>query len=584
MVLVSWGSRASAAPKMTGATKAKPESADQKVARGLLERGQAELAQGRADLALDSFNAAKQVDDSFRVESAIADATLALGKPTRAGTAYRDFVAKNRATLSAEQVSISDAKLAQIADALARLTLEVSEPEAAVQVDGASVGQSPLPAPIELDPGEHELTLTKPGFVPFTQHFTLAHGVNAFTLTLTPEVLMGKLRVSCNTPGVVELLVNGQVFALLPWEGALPVGTVKLLARSKDRTSPALEVAVERDITKPVVLELSPNEGSVNVSSTARDALIAIDGHNVGLQHWHGMLPLGVHHVRLSRPGFLSQERDLVVQTGSTASIVVGNWAPLPNIAPKPKDDHGLYVRLDLAAAFGKASDGVHQECAANDANSHPQCSRHTPLGGGIGLRVGYRIKWIAPELFGMGTFEAWRVRLRADEYQPNDATDTSTFYGPKRKEDYVFFRYGWAAGAGVRVSSPTGGISATAGLGFGVFSQTGQYVRKTSSTVVIPSTGAVQTVPSADSSGSQHSYAPGLIFDGGVLLGSSPGTKLYLGVLAAIELAPEHSPTPPIHNSPSLQQPLPYNTPGLDVVSGTQFRIGPVLGFQFGY
>lgn len=99
----------------------------------------------------------------------------------------------------------------------------------------------------------------------------------------------------------------------------------------------------------------------------------------------------------------------------------------------------------------------------------------------------------------------------------------------------------------------------------------------------MIPSTGAAQAVPGANSSGTEHSYAPGLVFDGGVLLGSSPGTKLYLGVLAVVELAPEHSKAPPIHDSPSLQQPLYYNTPGLDVVSGTQFRIGPVLGFQFG-
>jgi hypothetical protein len=272
------------------------------------------------------------------------------------------------------------------------------------------------------------------------------------------------------------------------------------------------------------------------------------------------------------------------IQAGSLEKLVIAPWVALPPEPHRPKDDRGLYVRLELAAAFGKGTDGMHQECASGDQNNRARCAARAPFGGGLGLRIGYRFRWIAPELFGMGTFAVSYLRSAANEYQPGDTTDTTKFYGPKRTEDYIFFRYGWAAGAGARVTSPTNAVAATAGLGFAIFSETGQYARKTTSNAVIPGTGRSQAIPTANTSGSEHSYAPGLVLDAGVLLGASPGAKLYLGVLAMIELAPKHAPTPPIHRSPTLQQPLYYNTPGLDVVSGTQFLIGPVLGFQFGY
>lgn len=434
LLSASWGTPASAAAKTASAPKSKPETADQKAAHGLLERGQAELKQGRADLARDSLNAAKQLADSFPVEDALADATLALGQPVEASTVYRDFIEKNRAALSAEQVSISDAKLAELAAASAQLQLQVSEADADVQLDGVSVGHSPLPAALIVDPGDHQITLSKPGFVVLTQHFTLPRGLNAFAMTLIPEVVVGQLRVSSNSPGVIELLLNDQAFALLPWEGALPIGKVKLLARSNDRTSPAVEVSIERDVTKSIVLELEPNEGTVNVSGAGRGVQIVIDGRKVGSQTWQGRLPVGTHHLTLSRPGFLSQERELLVQTGSIQSIAAEHWTPVPDDAPKPKDNRGLYVRLDLAAAFGKGSDGIRQECAANDPNNRPQCAAHAPFGGSLGLRVGYRFKWIAPELFGMATFAASFVRLRASEYQPDDTNDTSTMDRSGRK------------------------------------------------------------------------------------------------------------------------------------------------------
>lgn len=588
--LLLWGASLQAAPKTTPA-RAKAENADQKVARAQLEHGQDQLKKGLADAALSSFLAARQLDDSVAVEAAIADATVALGKPAEARSGYLAFIDAHKPSLSPDQLSTCQAKLDEIKALTAQLSLQVSEVDAEVQLDGAVVGRSPLTEPLLANPGPHQITLNKPGFVALTQQLVLTRGVNSLSLQLVPEVVTGKLRVTTSAQGVTELLVDNQVVGLLPWEGSLPVGKVTLIARTSDQTSLPLEVLVERDIVKPIVLALLANEGVLDVSSAAAGIRIAIDGRDVGRQNWRGSLPVGSHRLQLTRDGFVAQDQDVQVQAGSTSNIVVGHWVATarPGAEAKPREDRGLYFRLDLAGAFSAGSDGVTQHCAEKNTLAPASCSPRNPLGGSLGLRVGYRFNWIAPELFGLGNFAVSYVRAQFDDTTLSGA---DPFYGPARREDYIFFRYGWAAGAGVRATSPTSPIAATGAVGVGVFGESGRYARSTTtvSTVSTVPGGPTFSAPAAQSTTSsvETTYAPGLMLDAGVLLGSSVGTKLYLGVMAQIEFAPEHSRTAPLTSkyalNPATGMAYDYGTPGLDIVSGTQFRIGPVLGFQFGY
>ncbi len=270
-----------------------------------------------------------------------------------------------------------------------------------------------------------------------------------------------------------------------------------------------------------------------------------------------------------------TQEQDVQVQSNATSSEVVGHWVALKSapVAPKERTDRGLYFRLDLTGTISNTSDGVTTHCEEAPADAH--CKSRAPLGAGLGLRVGYRFNWIAPEIWGLGTLNVSYVKAQYDNTTGPD--DGSDFYGAARREDYIFFRYGWAAGVGVRATSPTGSVSATGGLGFGVFSQYGQYARTTSgSSVKSNGFGGTVTVPAGQSASSNavSSYAPGLLLDGGVLLGSSPGTKLYLGIMLAVEFAPEHA---PVDAKTKNFADLPNGTPGLDIASGTQYRFGPV-------
>jgi len=569
-----------AAPGASAGSAKKAETADQKAASGLLERGQKELKAGRPEQALATFSAARQLEDSMRVAESIASATLAMGKPADAFRGYSAAVEANRSTLSPALLSAAQSKLDELHAASAGLVLDIAEPDVEVQLDAVDVGRTPLPA-LLANPGAHQILLKKPGFVALTQQLLLVRGANTQSFKLAREVLTGKLSVSSNTAHPTsELLVDNQVVGLLPWEGTLPVGKVTLIGRNNDETSAPTEVTVERDVTTPVLLDLKPNVGTLDVSALAAGVRIAIDGRPVGVQSFRGPLPVGRHRLTLERDGFVTQEQEVELRLNETSSFVIGNWVPVKAAPLPPPDDQGMYFRLDLAGLVSNKTDGITEYCEQHSTTVH--CSTHTPFGGSLGLRAGYRFKWIAPEIWGLGSFTAQYSEAR---FEQGSLSADSDFYGPERREDYVFFRYGWAAGAGVRVTTPTRGVSATGGLGFGVFSMSGRYARTTQGTMDVAGQATVPTA-SSNTSSVVHTYAPGFLFDGGVLLGSSPGSKLYLGLMLAVEFAPDHAPVDPLNattlgNDPKYSN---YGTPGIDIATGTQFRFGPVIGFQFGY
>lgn len=404
----------------------KAETTEQRAARGLLERGQKELEAGNPEQALASFNAAKQLDDSLRASEAIANAMRALGRPADAFRTYSEAVAANRSALSGSALTAAQTKLDEFDAASAHLSLDIAEADVQVELDGVDVGKTPIPT-LLANPGPHQLTLKKPGFVTFSQPLLLARGKNAQSFKLERETPTGRLQVSTTSQHATsELLVDNRVVGLLPWEGALPVGKVTLIGRNNDETSAPEQVSVERDVTKAVVLELRPNTGTVDVSTLAPGVRISLDGARVGIQTFRASVPVGRHRLKLERDGFVTQEEEIDVRVNETSRFVIGWWLPLP-VRPSPEpDDRGLYFRLELAFLLSNKTDGITQHCEEQSSNAH--CSTHVPFGGSLGLRAGYRFKWVAPEL------GVWALSLRSipRPVSSHRSAPTVTFTAPR--------------------------------------------------------------------------------------------------------------------------------------------------------
>ena len=206
-------------------------------------------------------------------------------------------------------------------------------------------------------------------------------------------------------------MIDDHAVGLLPWEGSLPAGKATLVARTNDAASRPLEVTVVRDVTTPVVLTLEANAGTLEISAGAAGVRISVDGRLVGVQNWRGSVPVGWHRLSLVRDGFESQEREVQVRSNASENVVVGHWVAVKGTltAPKESNGQGLYFRLDLGGTFSNTSDSITAHCA--EPTSDARCSSHAPLGGILGLRAGYRFKWIAPEIWGLGSVAVSYVR-----------------------------------------------------------------------------------------------------------------------------------------------------------------------------
>jgi hypothetical protein len=178
------------------------------------------------------------------------------------------------------------------------------------------------------------------------------------------------------------------------------------------------------------------------------------------------------------------------------------------------------------------------------------------PLGGGAVLNIGYALKqFVSFE----GTF-AFMGETHTDSITPEN-------------QSTIHFKYGSVngfVGAGARITSHTDVIRFTFGTSFGAAIRNYAFSLD----------GA--TAP-FDSSASYT--APGLMLDGGMLLGSTPGAKFYLGGLLWVDFPPEDLLTGSIPATAGLPAGVVSTSDSKMLLStGTQVYVGPMLGVQFGH
>ncbi|HEY2516215.1 MAG TPA: hypothetical protein VGI39_35330, partial [Polyangiaceae bacterium] len=186
--------------------------------------------------------------------------------------------------------------------------------------------------------------------------------------------------------------------------------------------------------------------------------------------------------------------------------------------------------------------------------------------GGGLNVRVGYS--------FGLVGIEG-SVLLDYDHSAANVDVTTSTITYPTgagvsqaRTEKYEFHRLGGNIGVGVRLMPKTQIARPTVGLGAGLSLKTAFYNR------------SIEGTQSSVSTDPAFYAAPSLMADAGVELGSTPGTRFYVGCLLFAEFAG----AVPVNPSSSYKDTnYPAPVPALRAVNGTDVFIGPILGMQFG-
>lgn len=570
------------------------EAARRREAKQHLATGKKLLRENFATDAVAELQRSIELYPTWEAEEELASAHRVLGQTLAARTVYDSLLATYGSTLRSKDYERISQQRALVDRDVTRLTIE-TEPSARVTVDGREAGTTPLPSPIELDPGRHEIVVAKPGYVDDRQRVELSPGPNTVRAAL--KLAGGKVTVETNPKARGKVTVDGRELGEVPGTFELPPGKHGVVVNAAGAVSAVQEVDVRAGEAVTLIVPLKVLPGTLRVQTPESDYRIFIDDRMRGQGTRDFALPAGAHHLRIEKVGFTPYRREVTVSPGVIATVAVPRLealapapsprrpAELPNEAvdqePRKDDYPGVYAGLAVLGTLGpSATHGLWNTCPGAD------CSRVLPLGGGLGFRLGYSFGWVGLEALGIGLIDASITQV---EFDTRTTKAESSFYGLPRDETFTFLRYGGGGGLGLRFTPPVPGVRPTLGVSGAFLFRAVRYL----GAATAPGSTAQGIVPDAkDHDSNVETFAvPALIVDGGIFLGGTPGFKVHLGVLFMVEFDPRRRADPfdgslgaEVVPPAGQRQSVPHGAPEMDLVSGTQLFVGPVLGMQFGH
>lgn len=478
--------------------------------------------------------------------------------------AYQELLTKFGSQLGGEAASVRRA-LEDLSMVTGTLKVTVNEQGALVEVDGKSVGSSPVP-PKRLSVGGHTLRISKEGFAPFQKDFAVSPQQTVdLGVALEHESSTGHLAVREQAGRSVHVFIDSKDVGPTPWEGDLSPGNHMVEVRGDKIASVSRTVKLAKGDRFDLVLDASFTGGHLRITTLPASASIAVDGSSVGTGAWEGDLDPGTHNVEVSLAGHPSVARQIVLVRGQT----VVEEVPVPDaggggVAAEGPEYRGWYGRVGLFWAFSTSAQ--HTSVAGPLVTAPPDQS--FPLGFGVSVRAGYTFDIVGLELVGAFMFDHFE-----DQLHFSNASGGSAFVETLDNSSVNLF-----LGFGPRITSRDPTVRFTAGLAPGLVVR--DFIFKRSD--LGNGTCASCQGPTEFTSGGGY-VAPALTLDGGVLLGGSPGVKFFLGAYAWLDFAPQIV-VGPDASIPIDKSYFPSADRGWILANGPQFYFGPVLGAQFGH
>jgi hypothetical protein len=483
--------------------------------------------------------------------------------------------------LTAAIVLIAGAATAQMESeqpARGKLEVRASETGARVFIDGKLMGSTPLPGPVDLVEGEHVVVIDKPGFQRFQKVVAIVAGETRELQAQLPIENTGRLRVTVAGEERMRVIVDGKDVGETPFEGELPVGAHEVSGRSTAARASATTVEIVAGET--ISVELSPVRfGTLEVRVDGDGGTIAIDGEEVGQGRHRVELPEGAHAIRVTREGYVPFEKpvevvagDVHVETVTLRKLAAGQIEGQAEDAAWSFD--GVYGGLVLMGMFEPTGAGTSLDTSC-DALGATLCETSTPMGGAFGGYLGYAFAPVGLELLILGGGD---VHEPVAVFDGNTGSEINPLVAtPARDERFIIGRFGGGAAVRLRLIHPidrfriTGAIGAGAAYRRMLIGRDTESVEGHTSSVTPEGAGYLSAVLSLELAGQL------------VLTGS---TALALGLAMWLEHAGSDT-TSEFQSDTYLTggdgRPRPQATPAYDLASGTQFFLGPFLGFHFG-
>jgi len=133
--------------------------------------------EGAYDAALVELNRAAELRPSYKLYYNIGQVRYAMHDYAAAMDAYRRYLEQGGDKIPSSRRDQVQKELSELAQRVAKLTIDVDVAGAQISVDDVPVGTSPLPAPLVVNSGIRLVTVRHPDYLPQTRRITLAGNV-----------------------------------------------------------------------------------------------------------------------------------------------------------------------------------------------------------------------------------------------------------------------------------------------------------------------------------------------------------------------------------------------------------------------
>ena len=197
------------------------------------------------------------------------------------------------------------------------LQINTNPQGATVYIDDVNSGTTPLKtSPIKS--GEHILRFTLPMYTPKTvTHTVIGSGA---TQTITETLQPDFSTVTITAPEQAEIYINNEKKGSGKWEGKLLSGTYLLEARKPSHRPYKTSITVESGKTQTIAMQApTPQYGAINIQSTPTNAMVYIDGKEIGTTPgiFKNIL-IGEREVTIKKEGYSSVTNKVTIEEGKT--------------------------------------------------------------------------------------------------------------------------------------------------------------------------------------------------------------------------------------------------------------------------
>ena len=228
-----------------------------------------------------------------------------------------------------------------------------SEPLGAqVVLDDKEAGRTPFLAP--LGPGKHSLVLRLEGHREIGTEFVMPKDRDlSIRLDLPVGSGAGSRLTLTSQPAGALVTLDGKEAGLTPWSAEIKPGSHKVAIAAKGfvREERVLQIHPNRDADISIALNRQPGPGRLHVETEPAEALVSVDGKQVGTAPLSLDLAPGEHELDVGAEGYKTIAQQLSLDPGQQLSLRLAlheaQPEPVPPLLAAASDPQGAQFYVD---------------------------------------------------------------------------------------------------------------------------------------------------------------------------------------------------------------------------------------------